>query len=305
MEQKFALVLIAAAASLWGIIGLFVSGLYEMGFTATQVVAIRAISASCFLVLYALLKNRHSLKIKVVDSKYFIGTGIISIVLFNWCLFKAIEETSISVATILLYTAPVFVTLFSRILFKEALTPRKIGALAITLVGCSLVIGVLPGMNETISFYGLLLGLGAGLFYALYSIFGKYALQKYDSLTVTVFTFLFAAAAITPFSGIWQMTSLLQNPSVWLYAFGIGLFSTVLPFLFYTKGLEIIESSRASIIATIEPVVAVVVGIMIFSEHLNLWQYIGISFVIGAVLLVRETKKQSESVPTATLTKLN
>jgi drug/metabolite transporter (DMT)-like permease len=131
-------------------------------------------------------KNRKALKIKASDSKYFIGTGIFSIVLFNWCLFHAIQETSISIASILLYTAPAFVTIFSRIFFKESLTPRKVLALVTTFIGCSFVIGILPNTNGSISLYGFILGLGSGLFYALYSIFGKFALEKYDSLTVTV-----------------------------------------------------------------------------------------------------------------------
>ncbi|KIL52018.1 DMT family transporter [Jeotgalibacillus soli] len=293
MDKKLALLYIAAAASLWGIIGIFVTYLYKLGFTATQVVAIRALSAAFFLLCYVLIKNWSLLKIQLTDSKYFVGTGIISIVFFNWCLFSAIEETSISIATILLYTAPAFVTIFSRILFKELLTTRKVIALFITLIGCSFVIGVFPNTNESISLYGLILGLGSGLFYALYSIFGKFALRKYDSLTVTVYTFIFAAIAVTPFSGLWSSLPLFSTIEVWLYAIGLGFLSTMLAFLLYTKGLQAIESSRASIIATIEPVVATLISFLIFQETLNFWQYIGIFLVIGAVVIVQESKKKS------------
>jgi drug/metabolite transporter (DMT)-like permease len=292
MDNKLALLFIGAGASLWGIIGIFVTYLYEIGFTPTQVVAVRALSATIFLVIYVLFKNRQLLKINVSDSKYFVGTGIFSIVLFNWCLFSAIEETSISIASILLYTAPAFVTIFSRLLFKEALTTRKVLALFITFIGCSFVIGILPNMDEPVSLYGVILGLGSGLFYSLYSIFGKFALKKYDSLTVTVYTFLFATIAVIPFSSLWSVLPLFLDIKVWMYIIGLGFLSTMLPFIFYTKGLNTIESSRASIIATIEPVVASLMGFLIFHEKLNLWQYLGIIMVIAAVVIVQESTKR-------------
>jgi drug/metabolite transporter (DMT)-like permease len=293
MDKKIAYLYIVTGAALWGMIGIFVTYLYEIGFTPTQVVAIRAISAMFFLLMFVLIKNPQALKINIPDSKYFIGTGIFSIVLFNWCLFQAIQETSISIASILLYTAPAFVTIFSRVLFKELLTPRKILSLITTLIGCSFVIGILPNSNESMTLYGVMLGLGSGVFYALYSIFGKFALVKYDTLTVTVYTFIFAAVAVTPFSGLWTVLPLFRSLEVWLYILGLGFLSTMLAYTLYTKGLNFIESSRASIIATVEPVVATIVGILLFNEKLSFWQYFGIFMVILAVFIVQETTKES------------
>ncbi|HWJ79692.1 MAG TPA: EamA family transporter [Niallia sp.] len=293
MSSRLALLYIGIAASLWGIIGTFVTFLYNLGFSPIQVVTSRVICASLFLIIYVMIKDKKYFKIKIVDSKYFIGTGIVSIVFFNWCLFSAMEETSISVASILLYTAPAFVTIISRVVFKEALSSRKIVALVVTFIGCSLVIGVLPHSKESISFLGLVLGIGSGFFYALYTIFGKLALKKYHSLTVTVYTFIFAAVAIIPFSGVWKVASLFLNTQVWVYVIGLGLCSTMLPFILYTKGLTKIESSRASILATIEPVVASLLGFLIFKEQLNVWQYGGIILVIFAIIIVQETSRKS------------
>ncbi|MDQ0242633.1 drug/metabolite transporter (DMT)-like permease [Bacillus fengqiuensis] len=288
MDKKLAYLYIIIGASFWGIIGIFVTRLYELGFTPTQVVAIRALAAAFFLIVYVSFKNRKLLQIKRSDSKYFIGTGIVSIVFFNWCMFNAIQETSVSIAAILLYTAPAFVTIFSRIWFHESLTPRKISALVITFIGCSFVIGIFPNTSESISLYGFILGLGSGFFYALYSIFGKFALQKHDSLTVTVYTFIFAAIAITPFSGLTSVLPLFAKMEVWLYILGLGFLSTMLAYIFYTKGLTAVESSRASIIATVEPVIAALSSFLIFHEKLNSWQYLGIIMVIAAVIFVQE-----------------
>ncbi|WP_078550771.1 DMT family transporter [Litchfieldia alkalitelluris] len=292
MSNKLPLIFIATGAALWGMIGIFVSYLYELGFSPIQVVTVRAVSAAFFLIIFVIIKNKAYLKIKVKDSKYFFGTGIISIVFFNLCLFTAIQETSISIAAILLYTAPAFVTILSRFIFKEWFTPRKIIALVTTLVGCSFVIGIFPSANETISTYGLILGLGSGLFYALYSIFGKFALRKYHSFTVAVYTFIFAAIGITPFSNLHSVLHLFNNPKVWIYTIALGLLSTTLAYILYTKGLQSVETSRASIIATIEPVVASLSSFLVFKETLSLWQYIGIFLVIAAVIIVQESSQQ-------------
>ncbi|KGA96475.1 transporter [Alkalihalobacillus alcalophilus ATCC 27647 = CGMCC 1.3604] len=296
MEKRLAYLSIALGATFWGMIGVFVNYLYELGFTPIQVVALRAGTAMIFLLIYLSLfkKNRPALKMNIKDSHYFIGTGVISIVFFNLCLFYAMQETSISVATILLYTAPAFVTIFSRFLFKEVLTAKKTLALFMTLIGCAFVIGVLPNMDGTISLIGFMLGLGSGLFYALYSIFGKYALQKYSPLTVTFYTFVFAAVAIIPFSGIWTMAAQFTSLKVWLLVLGLGFFSTMLAFIFYTRGLQHVESSRASIIATVEPVVAAVMSFLLFSEKLSIWQYLGMAFVLLAVIVVQESKGRIE-----------
>jgi drug/metabolite transporter (DMT)-like permease len=303
MDKKLAPLLIGIGASFWGIIGMFVTYLYEMGFTPTQVVAIRSIAAAIFLLAYVLVKDFRLLKIKVADSKYFVGTGVFSIVLFNWCMFSAIEETSISISAILLYTAPAFVAILSKIIFKEVLTWQKLLALFVTFAGCILVIGLFPNHHESITFYGLLLGIGSGFFYALYSIFGKFALRKYDSLTVTVYTFIFAAIAITPLSKVWTVLPLFFTIKVWIYIIGLGFFSTMLPYLLYTRGIKNVELSRASIIATVEPVVASIVGFFIFHEQLTIWQYIGIGFVLAAVFLVQDFKISAFQSPKFTQNK--
>jgi drug/metabolite transporter (DMT)-like permease len=290
--KKWAYLLIVLGAILWGIISIFVQALYAYGFTSLQIVAIRVIISAFIFILYLSFRGRSLLKINVSDGKYFIGTGIFSIVFFNWCYFSTIQETSISIAAILLYTGPAFVAILSRILFKEWLTRKKLIALVTTFVGCSFVVGILPNMNSAVSLYGILIGLGSGFGYALYSIFGKLALQKYHALTVTTYTFIFASAGIIPISGLWDCANLFLDWKVWGYSLGLALFPTVLAYLAYTVGLTSVESSRASIMATIEPIVATIVGTVLFSEELTKWQLMGIMLIILAVVVVQERKIQ-------------
>ena len=289
--MKWAYLFIALGATLWGLIAIFVQGLYTYGFTALQIVAIRVIVAAFILILFVLIKDAKLLKIHWRDSFYFIGTGLLSIVFFNWCLFTAMQETSIAVAAILLYTAPAIVTVLSRLLFQEWFTKRKIVALGMTFLGCIFVIGVLPGGTGNVSIFGVIAGLGSGLGYALYSIFGKYALAKYSSLTVITYTFIFASVALLPITGLWKEVDVIFQPDVLLNAGGIGFVSTVLAYMLYTFGLQFVESSRASITATIEPVVATLVSVLLFQEQLTLWQLLGIVLVISAVLVVQENRR--------------
>jgi drug/metabolite transporter (DMT)-like permease len=293
--KNLAYIFIVASAVLWGIISIFVNKLYEFGFGPIQIVSVRAIGASFILILYLLLTNRKLLRIKLSGIKYFIGTGLLSFAFFNWCLFVAIKSTSVSIATILMYTAPAFVMILSAILFKERLTPVKIFSLLLTFAGCMLVTGVLQGSGQRASTLGILAGLGAGLGYALYSIFGKYALEKYDPMTIPVYTFMFAAIGLIPMTDYKGILHSFSNIEVIFYAAGLSLFSTVLPFIFYTKGLSKLETGRASLIATLEPVVASIVGFTVFKESVTFSKIIGIILVIAALAIIREKPIQVES----------
>jgi drug/metabolite transporter (DMT)-like permease len=284
-------IFVIAAAVLWGMIGIFSKQLYEFGFGVFQIVSIRAIFSSVIVLLFLLFKDKSLLRIELRDSRYFLGTGIISFTFFNWCYFMAINKTSLAVAAILLYTAPAFVMMFSALLFKEKLTKRKLSALAFTFAGCFLVAAFVEDASGSISAVGITAGLGAGLGYALYSIFGRYALDKYDPFTVTFYTFVFASLGLIPISDIKGMMGLLSNAEALFCAIALSVLSTVLPFLLYTKGLSQLESGRASIIATLEPIVAAIMGIILLGEPVTIYKTAGTLVVVFAVSMLVDKDK--------------
>ncbi len=281
---------------MWGIIGIFIQDLSDTGFTSLQIVTLRVVSAALMLVVYLGISNPRLLKIRLSDSAIFVGTGILSIVFFNWCYFTAIKEVSLSIAVMLLYTGPAFVILLSRIIFKEYFNMPKIAALLLTVLGCTLVIQLFPLSDKTISLYGILVGLGSGFGYALYSIFGKIALRKYATVTIITYTFVFASVVLLPTSGITIDYSLLSSTDTLVTVIGLGLFPTVIAYLLYTKGLSMIESGKASITATLEPVVATAVGVYLFEEVLTGFQVIGIVLVITAVIILQIRSKERKAV---------
>lgn len=291
MSHTRALLCVISGAALWGILGLFVQYLYQLGFSPWEAVAIRVLFSALLLTSFLLIMRPSYLRINLTDLPFFIGTGVLSIVFFNWCYFSVMEESSLSLAVTLLYTGPLFVTIISRFLFKESLTNRKILSVLFTIAGCAFAVGLLPSLQAYVSFPVIALGIGSGLFYAMYSIFGKYVSKRYSSLTITVYSFLCASVFMLPAGGLIGKIDVLLQGEALLAAFGLALIPTVLAYYLYTNGLRYMESSRASILTTIEPIVGILTGVIIFGEHLSNWQLFGMLLVLSSVFLVTERKR--------------
>lgn len=277
---------ILAAAALWGMIGLWNRNLMAGGFTPTDIVVVRNFGGMLLLSAVFAVRDRSVFRVRREHLKYFFGTGVVSVLLFTVCYFSCQRICSLAVASVLLYTAPSFVVVLSAILWHEPVTKRKLLALALTLLGCALVCGVFAG-DVTVTAAGVLLGLGSGFFYALYSVFGRYALAHYAPLTVTVWTFLFAGTASLVLLRPGCLAAALQSPRQWLLALGLVVFSTVAPYILYTRGLARVEAGRASIAASLEPAAAALVGVLAFGEPLSPAAVAGILCVLAGVYILR------------------
>lgn len=290
MKNK-ALLAVLAAGAFWGTMGFFARSLYTAGFGPLEVAQTRITTGLVLVGLYILIFNRSQFKIKLKDLWCFLGTGIVSLLLFSTCYFSTLNYTSLAVAAILLYTAPFFVMLMSLVLFKEKMNSKKVLALLLAFTGCVLVSGV--GGDETVSWIGILLGLGSGFFYALYSIFGRYAINRgYGAWTMTFYTFLFCSIGCA-FLSDWQVigNSVQADPSILLWVLGLGFVTAFLPYVLYSTGLEHMESSKASILASVEPVVSALFGVFVFHETMTLWGVLGIAMVLAAIVVLNVKKK--------------
>lgn len=280
-RKKSAPFLVILAAVLWGTMGFWVRSLNEAGLNSMEILTMRAVGAMIILGVFLLVYNRRLFRIKGKDIWCFAGTGIVSLVFFNYCYFTTIHMTSLSVAAALLYTAPAFVLVLSALIWKEKLNKNKVLALFLAFAGCILVTGAL-GQVKSITALGTVIGLLSGLGYAMYTIFGQFALKRgYNSLTISFYTFLFAAVGGIPFCNIKHIGQCIErNPEVWGYILGLALFVTVIAYGAYTIGLSYMEGSRASIIACMEPVVATLLGIFLYKEQLNVSTFLGILLVL-------------------------
>jgi drug/metabolite transporter (DMT)-like permease len=263
---KIGILLIILAACFWGSMGIFVRKLGEYGFSSIQIVSIRITIAALVFCIILLIKDRTGFRISPRDIPLFLGLGLGSILFFTVCYFSAIAIMSLSTAAILLYTSPIWIMLMSMLFFHEKMNSRKLVALVLAFTGCVLVSGI-SGDGMTVT--GILLGLGAGFGYGLYSILGTIALRKYSPYTVTTYTFVVAAMGswiiCQPVDLISKFKAAGSPSGLLLFCILTAILTAVIPFLFYTLGLRTVEAGRAGILATIEPLVATVIGMICFS----------------------------------------
>lgn len=159
--KKLAPVMVILAGCFWGSIGIFVRHLNGLGLGSMEIVESRSAITGLVLLAALALFRRDLLKIRLKDIWCFAGGGLLSVVCFNFCYFQVIRLSSLSTAVILLYTSPLFVTLFSVLLFREKLSGRKLFCLLLAVCGCALASGLASG-GGGITLPVLLLGLGSG-----------------------------------------------------------------------------------------------------------------------------------------------
>lgn len=289
--MSYILVLIAGVS--WGLIGVFTKAIDALGFTEMQMLFVKGVLATSVLLVITFFKDKSQLKLKNwKDIRYFVGTGIISFTFFSWAYMKAVNLTSLGVAAVLLYTAPTFVMLFSILLFGEKMTKTKGIVLLMTFVGCILVTGLLEG-GAAFTWQGIAIGLASGVGYALYSIFGTYAIRAgYGSLTISFYTFLMATITMTFLVEPIAVVSQINEMGQWPLAVSFALLTTVVPYLSYTKGLSGLPASKASVTATIEPVVAAILGIVVFHEGVSMLKLTGIVLVLSSVVVMSRQEQK-------------
>ena len=287
MKQYLSHIYILIAGITWGMIGLFNRHLIAGGFTPQTIVLTRNFGGCLLMTALFFLMDRKIFRIKLRHFPFFLGTGVVSVVLFTLLYFSCQEQCSLAIAAILLYTAPAFVMLMSALIWRDPITKHKLLALAMAFLGCTFVSGIFSGgLSVTLS--GFWMGIGSAFFYALYSIFARFALAHYQPLTVTYYTFFCAGlASLFVDSPIHALTLLTTSPQMPLLALGLVVISTVLPFVLYTKGLSQVDSGKASILASIEPVAAALIGILAFGEPLTASVLLGLTCVLISVFILR------------------
>lgn len=286
--KKLAIVFVLLAGTLWGMIGIFVRRYEALGLSSLQTAALRLSLTAVLFALFVLIYRPRLFRIRLRHLWCFLGTGLVSVALFTWCYFTSIHLSGLSVAAVLLYTAPAFVMLFSLIFFRERMTVMKALSLVLAVLGCAMTTGVIGG-ELSVTLEGFLFGLASGVCYALYSIFSRFALDRgYEPFTVSLYTFLFAGAATAALTDVGQVIEVVTaDVGSVFYAVLFALVSCLLPYVFYTLGLKYIASSTASIIATVEPVVATVIGAVVFGEAIGVpFGYIGVGLVFLSVVLI-------------------
>ncbi|MBR3464275.1 MAG: EamA family transporter [Clostridiales bacterium] len=279
-------ILIIIAGLFWGSMGIFVRHLNGLGFTSIQVACVRLVTAGIIFALILLIKDPKGFKISFKDIPLFLALGLVSILFFTCCYFTAIRLMTMSTAAILLYTSPIWVMVLSVIFLKEKITSRKIIALVLAFAGCVLV----SGFGGKVTVIGVLVGLGSGLGYGLYSIFGTFALKKYSPFTVTCYTFLIAGLGsifvADPADLAAKISAAESMPKLFGFIVLTAIVTAVIPFLLYTLGLNRTTASRAAVLATVEPAAATLFGFFVMKETAGVPAVLGIILVFAAIIVL-------------------
>lgn len=284
--MKKHVICILGGGALWGLMGLFTRNLAARGFDSPGTLIVRFAIASLLFGVTLLLVDPKLFRVRLRDAWCFLGAGIYSLLFFTYFYFQAIATMSLSVAAILLYTAPSMVMVMSLLIFKERLTPAKLVALLLAFAGCCLVSGL--GGADAVSALGVVYGLCSGLGYALYSIFARLALDRgYDSRTINFYSCLLATVgACVIWGGVEPARLMFASGGNALWCIATGVVSCYLPYLLYTYGLSGVEAGKASVMASVEPVVATLVGILVFREKMTWMSAAGVLLVLGAVVIL-------------------
>ncbi len=288
--RKTAFLYIVIASILWGTSGIFFKWLKPYGFSPIQMTAVRGVISALAMVVYLLLFNRKLLKFSKKDFFILLGSGI-SLFGTAGCYYFSINASSVSTAVILMYTAPVFVMIYSVIFLGEKFNKLKLLAIVLMIVGCALVSGVIGGMK--FGFWGIAFGLASGISYSAYNIFTKIqAIKKVNSITATFYSFVIMGFISLCASNPVQMVNITMQKPLPIIALMLctGIFSCTLPYLLYSYALKFVPAGTASALSIIEPMAATVLSIIFFEEVLGVPTLCGIVLILLAVFALNRNE---------------
>lgn len=288
MDERKSYVLIFIAGCLWGVQGLFMKLLGAAGSTSLFTSFGRIFLGFLIMLVITLIKGGpKALKVSRRTLISCILLGIFCQAMYNYAYSSAVAMVGMAMASVLLYTAPVFASIYSKIFFKERFTGQKVIALVMNVAGCILVITGGHFENLSLNTAGVIFGILSGVTYALVPIFGRTATdgETSDPFAVSTYNFLFGAIALGLFRP-WVTVADPLSPDLIKPLIMLAFFSTVLPYLLYYTGLRSIkESSKVPVIASIEMVVATLLGVLVFHETMGIGNIIGIFILLASIAL--------------------
>ncbi len=272
---------IITAAVLWGTTGILVRMINDM--TALSIIFYRvALAFMIFMVFFYISGNLNTLRLK--DKKPYLVLFSVLQVVTMLTFFESIMNASVPVAVLLLYTAPVYVTVFSPVLLKERSTGKGWMALFLSIAGVILIVE--PGNIEfSLKLTGIIAGLLSGISYAFQIMTSKYISKSYSGYTQAFWSFMIAMLLLIPAAAV-PADVVLGNMT---YLIMLAIFPTILAISLYFNGLFKVRAASASILGLIEPVSAVILSIIILHDSISIPVMMGGALILaGGVIVTRE-----------------
>ena len=293
LMKKIYLIFPILAGIMFGSGGIFVRTLTENGIDSTTLLFLRYAIALPVILIFILVNDKTLLKPKFTHLNLFIITGL-SIVALNLCYNVAVIRVSLSLAAILLSSAPVFVIIFAYIFFREKITSQKVISIILVIVGCTLTTGLLEGNIANVSMTGILWGAGSAVFWAIYTLASKKALEVGEhTYTILFYSLILIVIVLLPFTSFSQITAFINMDIIINTIFLIlhSLLTFAIPYILLTESLNYVDSGISSILTSgAEPLAALVWGIIIYDEIPSLLMLVGIILTISALAILSKSE---------------
>ena len=282
---------IILAGLLWGTSGVFVHFLAPLGFSSVQMTAMRAVVSAFVICIYVLISDKSLFKVSIKELLMFLVSGIF-IFLTATLYYAAMQMSSVSTAVMLMYTAPIFVLIYSVSFLGEKLNLIKVLSIFGMIAGCAFVSGIIGGMKFNV--IGILLGFASGISYAIYNIATKIEMRHGSNpLSATLYNFIFMSIIALLSCNAPKMFDLtMVNPMAAIpLMIGIGIFTCITPYFLYTLAIKELPVGVASALGIIEPMAATIYSVVFFREELGLLPACGIVLIMLSVVLLGKNKE--------------
>lgn len=280
-KENRARMMIVAAMALFGTLAPFVR---NISVSSGELALYRAVLAAALIGVFLVVTGQ-----KIPIRK--LGKDLVLLLLsgvamgFNWILlFEAYKYTTVSVATLSYYFAPVIVTVVSPVLFKEKLTVRQILCFVMSTVGIVMITGIGESGRSGTDHVGILFGLGAAVLYASVVLLNKF-IRNVEGIHRTLLQFLAAIAVLVPYVVLTGGVTLgSMNFVGWLCLLVVGLIHTGVAYCMYFSALRDLPGQEAAILSYVDPLVAVLISVTVLGEAMNFWQAVGGVLILGFTL---------------------
>ncbi|WP_407412928.1 DMT family transporter [Methanobrevibacter sp.] len=294
--KKIYLILPILAGIMFGSSGIFVRTLTQNGIDSTTLLFLRFSIAIIPLLIVILTTNKRLIKIDLSDIPLFLVCAI-SIIGLNLSYNESMNTVPLSLAAVLLSIAPIFVLIFAYILFNEKITKKKLICMVLAIIGCVLTTGILESSLTNIPLFGIISGVGAALFWAIYLMASKKSIENENhTFTILFYAIIFISIALIPFTNFGQIANFVSiNPLLCtIFLIIHSTFSFALPYILSTVSLNYIDSGISSILLSgAEPLAALIFGVLIYSEIPTILMFCGFVLTITAMIMLTNEKKIS------------
>ena len=285
--RRAAVVAVVASAACFATLGILQRWAIEHGAEPMSMLAVRFAIAAAVMTAMQALRDPASLRVSRGDLARFAAMSLSGYGAASLCYAIANKMIGTPVTTVLLYTYPALVSVIGWLFLKERFPPRRIAAVTLTFIGCALAAGVL-GSNTALQPLGVLLGLGAGLGYAVFNVLSFRTMARTPRLTLMAYVFAMSAVEMTVAAVAFGTAGSVAGWD-WIAWGSVALMVAIPTFaaiMLYLGGIQRMGAPQAAVVSTLELPFAVIFAAMAFPlERLTLVQLLGAAIVLGGVVL--------------------